>query len=360
MTDSAVPLPSEEGPGAVRTFYATVSAVLTKELRWRMRGRRAFVIVTVYVLLLGLLVFGVYQLLYDRAVDEARWQLGMDAEETAVTLDFVSGAVSARIGQAVFGGMLVVLTVLTLMLAPALASGGISMEREKQTLELLVTTPVSTLGMLVGKLIASLAYVILLIVASIPLMSLVFAFGGVAPEDVLRVYLLLLVVAFGIGSIGLFMSALIGRTQIATVLSYLIVLALTLGSLVLHTYLLATSVAEDARGLPANERPRAPEALLWLNPFVADVDIVCTALPDVGGGGCSYIAMVTDRPDRPIEPPRDAFWPRSALAFLVLGGSLTLVATQLISPSRRLRTRRHTPVVEALDEPGDSAPDAVP
>src|SRR5919106_4012138 len=152
MSAPAISVCSDDDPGAIRTFYATVSAVLTKELRWRMRGRRAFVIVTVYVLLLGLLVFGVYQLLYDRAVDEAGWQFGLAEEDAAVTLDFVSGAVSARIGQAVFGGMLVVLTVLTLMLAPALASGGISMEGGKQTLELLVTTPVSTLGMLVGKL----------------------------------------------------------------------------------------------------------------------------------------------------------------------------------------------------------------
>ena len=47
----------------------------------------------------------------------------------------------------IFSGLLLVETLLVLVLAPAFTTGAISLEREKQTLDLLVATPLSTLGM---------------------------------------------------------------------------------------------------------------------------------------------------------------------------------------------------------------------
>ena len=107
-----------------------------------------------------------------------------------------------------------------LVLAPAFTTGAISLEREKQTLDMLVTTPLSTLGMVIGKLFSALAYVFLLILASLPLASLVFVFGGVGPEDLIRAYAFLFALAFGMGAIGLFVSALVKRTQTATVVTF--------------------------------------------------------------------------------------------------------------------------------------------
>jgi hypothetical protein len=37
--------------------------------------------------------------------------------------------------------------------------------------------------------------------------------------------------------------------------------------------------------------------------------------------------------------PRDTFWPKSALAFVLIGITLTLASAQLVSPTRRLRIR---------------------
>ncbi|HUG48107.1 MAG TPA: ABC transporter permease [Candidatus Limnocylindria bacterium] len=334
--------PPVEEPGLLRSFTASAAAVLNKETRWRMRGRRAFVVVTFYIAVLALIVFAAYQLLYDRAHME--W-----TEEGLVRQDFASGAMAAVIGQAIFTAILVVQMSLTMLLAPALTSGAVSMEREKQTLELLITTPVSNLGLIVGKLVASLAYLFLLILASIPLMSLVFVFGGIAPEDVVRAYVLLFAAAFGLGSIGLFMSALLKRTQLATALAFIVVLMLAAGSLALHTYMLASSAA-DGRAV----RPQAPEALLWLNPVVAVIDMGCTAIPDSYNVTCGYITGVTNQELDPVNPPRDAFWPRAATAFLLLGVGLTLATTQLIAPSRRIRVRGSAPAAgEQQVEPKD-------
>jgi ABC-2 type transport system permease protein len=334
-------VPSEalvvDEPSALNSLWASIRAVVGKETRWRMRGRRAFAVVTIYVALSGLLVFAVYDLLYQGAVN----RFGPNGEFIAGNA--VSGQASTAIGQGIFGAILVIQTLLILMVAPALTSGAISTEREKQTLELLISTPVSTLGMVIGKLISSLAFALLLVAASVPLMSVVFVFGGVAPEDVVRAYVMLFAVALGVGSMGLFMSALLRRTQVSTAVSYLIVLLLTVGSVILYAYLSATAVQRDQFG--AQRFPA--EQILWLNPFVADLDVICTATPESGSFTCAGISGITGQQFDPTKPPRDAYWPRSAAAFLILGAGLTVATTQLIVPSRRIRRRRDEDEVDA-------------
>jgi len=333
-------LPIEE-PTLLENFRASIAGVFAKEARWRMRGRRAFVVVTIYLALLGILVLGVYRLISERAAFDAGFIGGFNERPMPVPTDVVSASVSTEIGQAVFITILIFQTLLTVMLAPALTSGAVAMEREKQTLDMLITTPVSTIGIVLGKLVSSLAFLLLLICGSLPLMAIVFTLGGIAPDDVVRAYLLLFVTAFGLGSIGLFMSALVKRTQMATAISFVIVLILALGSLAIHTYILAAQTRPFFD--PESEPRTAPEALLWLNPFVADVDLLCTALPNTGGGPCSYIATVTGIELDPVRPARDSFWPRSMAAFIVLGVTLTLLTTQLIAPSRRFRRTRTPP-----------------
>ena len=336
-------------PTPLRGLLASISSIIVKESRWRMRGRRAFVIITVYVSILALMMSCVQTNIEQAATSSIGPAPGPGG--------LVSGSISAVIGQALFTLILVVQTLLTIALAPALTSGAISMEREKQTLELLITTPISTLGLIVGKLISSLAYVFLLILASIPLMSIVFAFGGVAPDDVVRAYLLLFAVAFGLGSIGLFLSATTKRTQLAAALSYVIVFVLTVVTLFLHTYMLTRSAVFE-RGEVVEQT--SAEFLLLLNPLVADIDLLCTAIPDSSSFTCSYIAAVRGVAPDPASPPRDAFWPRSAVAFIVLGVALTLWSTQHISPSRRARRQPsgpHGPPVP-VPQPGAGPPES--
>jgi hypothetical protein len=69
MTATALPT-RRRGPAIgrrVRGFFSAVAAVSAKELRGRMRGRRAFVVVTVYLLLLSAFAFGIYTYLKQDA-----------------------------------------------------------------------------------------------------------------------------------------------------------------------------------------------------------------------------------------------------------------------------------------------------
>src|SRR4029078_9511567 len=133
-----------------------------------------------------------------------------------------------------------------------------------QTLELLITTPVSTLGLVLGKLVSSLAYVVLLILASIPLMSLAFVFGGIAPDDVVRAYVVLLATAFGMVSIGLFLSAWLKRTQLATAIALIAVFLISFAAPFVHGY---TYVSAPFNG---ERRGAPPEGTVLLHPRCPD------------------------------------------------------------------------------------------
>ena len=105
---------------------------------------------------------------------------------------------TAAIGQGIFAALLMLETLLVAFLAPMATAGAISLEREKQTLEMLAATPITSVAIVLGKLFSALIYVWLLIAASIPLTAVVFVFGGVAPDDLLRGYLVLIVTALGL------------------------------------------------------------------------------------------------------------------------------------------------------------------
>ena len=114
-----------------------------------------------------------------------------------------------------------------------------------------------------------------LIAASIPLTAIVFVFGGVAPDDVLRGYIVLVVTALGFGALGLLALSLVKRTQAAIAISVFAVLFLSIGTLTLLLGLRqAMGSSDNGRGVgPINRSP--PQALAYLNPFIAQVDVLC-------------------------------------------------------------------------------------
>ena len=343
-----------------------IAAVGVKELRGRMRGRRAFVILTIYLLLLGGFAWMV-ELIMERT-----YSFGFGGNGTYAT---------ASIGQGIFAALLMLETLQVAFLAPSATAGAISLEREKQTLDLLVVTPITALAIVLGKLLSALVYVWLLIAASIPLTAIVFLYGGVAPDDVLRGYLVLIVTALGLGSFGLFCSSLVKRTQAATAITIFGVLGMTIGSVFLLFFWQAMQPAQqfDRNGnLLAVDRTRPPEAIAYLNPFMAQVDVLCgtetsfggwcslensllqtqnqvvfggpgvgvpvpmpLVEPGIGRAGVAFADDVAIAPEpQQFGVARDAFWPRSILAWLVVSVILLLLTVQLVSPTRRWRLRR--------------------
>lgn len=185
--------------------------VVLKELRGRMRGARAFVILAVYLGLLGAFT----TLMYVAVVESSTSASG----QTNV----------GEIGRTLFGAIVGIELLLVSFIAPAFTAGAISSEREHQTFDLLRTTLLPNTSLVLGKLLSSMLYVVLLLLAAIPLQSIAFFFGGVAETEVLLSFLLLSLTALLFSAIGLFFSASAERTLSASVLTYVVTAVITFG-----------------------------------------------------------------------------------------------------------------------------------
>ena len=141
----------------------------------------------------------------------------------------ISGALSGNTDAIDFSGYLYIFPVIgwtqlaiTLLIVPILSAGSISGEREKQTLEIMLTTPEKPFSIIWGKLLASLSNFIMFIVTSIPIMAISFVLGGLNWFALLGFIVMILVVAILVGSIGVFCSSAFKKTIASIVMTFLI------------------------------------------------------------------------------------------------------------------------------------------
>ncbi|QQE77385.1 ABC transporter permease [Alicyclobacillus sp. SO9] len=172
--------------------------LLTKEFRQRMRTRRAPVIITGYVLVFGVITFF---LLYENVQGQLALLLPARSQQVFLVLTLLQMTVVA-------------------FLTPAFAAGAISGERERKTLAVLLTTPLSPVRILVGKILSSSALLALLVVVTLPLYSLVFLFGGAVIQEALAVFSFQLVTIVLIATLSVLWSSIALRSGWSTVLAY--------------------------------------------------------------------------------------------------------------------------------------------
>ena len=116
------------------------------------------------------------------------------------------------------------------LLVPGITGGSIAIERERKTLDILLTTHLSPWKIVFGKLESSLSMIFLIAFSTLPAVSLILIFGGVSVIDLLSLVVILVISGIFIGSIGIFCSAMIRKSTVATVVSYVIVMMLILGT----------------------------------------------------------------------------------------------------------------------------------
>ncbi len=207
-------------PKPRRRAESEPNPVLVKELRGRMRGARAFIMLTLYLLLLGC-----FTLLIVYSYSGSSEQTGVDVEMT-------------QLGQTIFLSVTLIEIFMVTFLTPAFTAGAISGERERQTYELLRTTLLPARKLVYGKLLSALTYMFLFIIVAVPLESLAFIWGGVVVEELVVALVFLLVTALAFATVGLFFSSLMRSTHSSTVLTYITVLLLAVGLPILLIILL--------------------------------------------------------------------------------------------------------------------------
>lgn len=179
----------------------TFFAMLTKEMRLRMRQERTVWVLIVYIVLLSLL--GWLYLNHSTGRSFYDWNV---------------------IGVQLYQLLTVVEILLIVFITPSFTSGSVNIEKEIETYDMLLCSKISSFSLVAGKLIAGLSDVFLLIAGSIPLFSLALFFGNFTPMQMLKDLIMLVVTAVMIASFGLFCSTLFAKRSTSVAIAYVAVL----------------------------------------------------------------------------------------------------------------------------------------
>jgi ABC-type transport system involved in multi-copper enzyme maturation permease subunit len=243
----------EAGPVAM-----TVNPVLRRELVERMRARSTFVVLTIYLAVLSASLYLAYQSGRSTARIE---DLGPDGFGLGPGAGASLATEVATVGRGIFEWLLFFMLLLVLFLVPGQTAGAIAGERERQTLVPLQLTLLRPRSIVLGKIGAALSFLVLLVVAAVPLLAVTYLIGGVSIGEVLGGTLLVLFVGLVVGCMAAAISAFVRRVQVATVLSYAMVLGLVLGTLAVQA---AAGAIDTSRGI---DDANPPGWLLLPNPL---------------------------------------------------------------------------------------------
>lgn len=271
-------------------MYLFENPVLHRELLVNLRTQRAFLLLAVYQLVLAAVV--------------------LLAWPTDERLDLTISPPSAKkLVNLFFLGQYVIAS----LMAPSFAAGTITGEKERLTFEMLLASPLRPAAIVIGKMVASLTHLGMLILASLPIIVLCLPLGGVSVYEVLAAYLGLIVSVILFGAIGVFCSSYFSRTSNSLVVSYLTILPMVIGSVMTW------------RALEGDGELRLKIALLILPAFFLSATILmCAAAagrmlypPDMGSDGKEVVDLEREAeqaiglviqpdqfPDRLFAPPK--------------------------------------------------------
>jgi ABC-type transport system involved in multi-copper enzyme maturation permease subunit len=268
--------------------------ILFKELRLRMRSKKTPWAISLYLLALG----GI-----------------------ALTFIFLITGGDAYFNPHRSREIFMILSILQFAMisfvTPGLTSGVISGERERQTLNLLLTTNSTPTKIIIGKWLSSLSFMLFLVLASIPLYSIVFLFGGISPVQLIKVFAFYLVSMLALGSFGILFSTIFKRTGVATVVTYGVIFAYT-GA----TYIGAESIKQFYRHkmntgtMTQQNIPMWPDFLYSINPFASILNIF-----NEGSIGRNYYGP---GPANPSQLFLDPYW-----IYFIFFSTITLIALAL-------------------------------
>jgi ABC-type transport system involved in multi-copper enzyme maturation permease subunit len=295
------------------------TAVMAKDLRLRMRGWRWAGVATLYVAILGSIALAFLLQKYSPAA-------GSSGDSTPTLA-----------GVKLFQTLSIFQLFLITFVTPATVAGAISGERQHRTWDLLMASSMSSKDIIWGKLLAGIAFNLVLIGASLPVFILVFPFGGIGLGDSVPAFVVFLVTVVFLGAISLAVSALTARLSVSFMVSMLIALLLTVGLSLLALYLQAPGQLGvlTLGGLPfqTTNQPSSLTPLAQLDPLVA----LLSALPAESGGTLlGGLGTVNHAFGLPWQLP---WWGAYTVQAGVISLALLLVTTRLVRPAVAFRSR---------------------
>jgi ABC-2 type transport system permease protein len=225
-----------------------MNPMIRKELRQRMRERRGWLLPSLYLLVLGAVVTFAY---FVTTSEGGR-----------------SGIQGSTVGVVLFLTLAYAQLTLLLLLAPIFSAGSITIEKEQRTLAGLLTSLLTSAQIWWGKFVSSLLFVLLLLVTSLPALSMAFAFGGVGPWEIFSATLTTVIILGCMSAIGLYCSSAFQRSVHATAVSYATVVAISVVTAIV--FFVRLQIYDSAHRPAAHgwyDIPLNIRAPMYVNPF---------------------------------------------------------------------------------------------
>ncbi len=189
-------------------MYLIENPVLQRELLANLRAPRSFLMLLVYQSILAIVVFFAWPA-------ETRLEANANAAKQLVDIFFL--------GQYLIAALM----------APSFAAGSITGEKERRTYEMLLASPIRPNAIVMGKLVASLTHLGILVFCSLPIVMLCTPLGGVSLYEVLAAYWGLAMSVLLFGSISVVCSSYFQRTLSSLIASYFLILPLAITAIIL-------------------------------------------------------------------------------------------------------------------------------
>lgn len=233
--------------------------------------------------------------------------------------------------------------VLLMFIMPALTSGSISGERERQTLDLMLTTTMKPREIVIGKLCSSLSTMFLMIISSFPLIAVCFVYGGVTVWDVFLLLLCYVAVALLCGSMGICFSSFFKRSTIATVVTYGVLVLIAAGTYAVNAFALSIARMNMENTYAVNISKMAEQAnsggflyFLLLNPVATFYVMISRQAGD------NQVMKSLDNwfGPHPKNFIMDHWLGLSIFIQVVLGALFLLIAVRAISPGKQKNRKK--------------------
>ncbi|MDO5409437.1 MAG: ABC transporter permease subunit [Lachnospiraceae bacterium] len=227
------------------------------------------------------------------------------------------------------------------IIIPVLTAGSIAGERERQTLDIMLTAPVRPFSIVMGKLLASLSQVFLFVISSLPAMSIAFLYGGIQWQYLMVFMAGIMSIAFFSGAIGIWCSSVYRKTIISVIMTMVIEVVFfvgTLAAVVLIYYLKMQQVMSTSGIFRVSKIDMGWYPLiLLLNPAIGFVDVIMSSWSGIGAVesllGPSFIGNIKVASGLKELLP---YWPLMSLAVtLLMGFFFVRLASRRIDAVRR-------------------------
>jgi ABC-2 type transport system permease protein len=183
-------------------------AIVERELRTYFISPIAYVVLTIFVFLSGIFFRAILSQVMQYAMVST-----MQAQQTG-------GATPIDMPGMISRGFLSTMSVILLFMIPMITMALFSEEKKRGTLELLLTSPLTDLQVVLGKFFAGAAFFLILLISTFLPIGVLYIYGSPASGPILTAYLGLALYGLALVAIGLFISTLTENQIIAAVLSF--------------------------------------------------------------------------------------------------------------------------------------------